>query len=317
MASPGNLAITDLATGTRATDALRSGARRLDPASIREVARQFEAMFLREVLRDMRAGSLADDVLGSSEGDMYQEMFDAQMASALSRGGGLGLARMLERQLLEHAARSPEAADGATPGDERSTAPDHAPAPTPAPALVAPAAERAPQAVHRDASRAPAAALPVESAESFVERLLPHARWAAEQLGVSPTAIIAQAALETAWGRRMPRTVDGRPSHNLFGIKAGASWRGASASAQTLEYADGVAVRGRAEFRAYDSLEDGLRDYVAVLSRNPRFRQALEAGTDALGFVAGLARSGYATDPSYAQKLKAVLASPLLRALAP
>ena len=85
MASPGNLAITDLATGTRATDALRSGARRLDPAAIREVARQFEAMFLREVLRDMRAGSLADDVLGSSEGDMYQQMFDAQMASSLAR----------------------------------------------------------------------------------------------------------------------------------------------------------------------------------------------------------------------------------------
>ena len=312
MASPGNLAITDLATGTRATDALRSGARRLDPAAIREVARQFEAMFLREVLRDMRAGSLGDDVLGSSEGDMYQQMFDAQMASALSRGGGLGLARMLERQLLEHAARTPQDADGSTPGDEPPATPSATPA------VVSPSPERAPQALHREAPRAPAAAAaPIESAESFVERLLPHARWAAGQLGVSPAAIIAQAALETAWGRRMPRTADGRPSHNLFGIKAGASWSGASASAQTLEYADGVAVRGRAEFRAYDSIEEGVRDYVAVLSRNPRFRQALSAGTDALGFVAGLARSGYATDPSYAQKLKAVLASPLLRVLAP
>ena len=312
MASPGNLTITDLATGTRATDALRSGARRLDPAAIREVARQFEAMFLREVLRDMRAGSLADDVLGSSEGDMYQQMFDAQMASALSRGGGLGLARMLERQLLEHAARMPQGADASKPGDQPPATPNATPA------VGVPLPERAPQAVHREAPRAPAgAAAPLESAESFVERLLPHARWAAGQLGVSPAAIIAQAALETAWGRRMPRTADGRPSHNLFGIKAGASWSGASASAQTLEYADGVAVRGRAEFRAYDSIEDGVRDYVAVLSRNPRFRQALSAGTDALGFVAGLARSGYATDPSYAQKLKAVLASPLLRVLAP
>lgn len=315
MASPGNLAVTDLATGTRATDALRSGARRLDPAAISEVARQFEAMFLREVLRDMRAGSLAEDVLGSSEGDMYQEMFDAQMASALSRSGGLGLARMLERQLLEHAARSPEAADGPARGEEQSAAPGHAP--VPAPAVTASLPERGSPVVHRDAPRTPAAAVPVESAQSFVERLLPHARWAAEKLGVSPAAIIAQAALETAWGRRMPLTADGRPSHNLFGIKAGASWGGASASAQTLEYADGVAVRGRAEFRAYDSIEEGVRDYVAVLSRNPRFRQALSAGTDALGFVAGLARSGYATDPSYAQKLKAVLASPLLRALAP
>ncbi|MFO1406038.1 MAG: flagellar assembly peptidoglycan hydrolase FlgJ [Steroidobacteraceae bacterium] len=311
---------TDLALGTRVGDPVRTGAQRMEPAAVREVARQFEAMFLREVLRDMRAGSLGEDVFGSSEGDLYQDMFDAQMASALSKGGGLGLARMLERQILEHAARTAPAGESATGAEEGAAAKDPAPAPGPAAAVPLEHPLERPRVQARDARRGTATA-PVaglgESAEAFVRELLPHARWAAAQLGVSPAAIIAQAALETAWGRRVPQTADGRPSWNLFGIKAGGPWRGASASASTLEYADGVAVRGRAAFRAYDSLEDGLRDYVNLLSGSTRFRQALDAGTDALAFVAGLARAGYATDPAYAEKLRAVLANPLLRAMSP
>jgi flagellar protein FlgJ len=156
-----------------------------------------------------------------------------------------------------------------------------------------------------------------ESAEAFVERLLPHARWAAAELGVPTAAIIAQAALESSWGRRMPRHADGRPSFNLFGIKAGSRWRGSSAVVSTLEYAGGVAVRGSAAFRAYDTLEDGVRDYVSTLLGNPRFRRALAPGGSAMDFFAGLAGAGYATDPRYAQKLRSVLASPLLRSLAP
>lgn len=301
---------TDVATTVRASDALRQGARRMDPTAIHEVARQFEALFLREVLADMRAGSLGEDVLGSTQGDVYQELFDAQMASALARGGGLGIARMLEKQLLAHAGATttaaPDASAASNAVDARAAA-----VPPPATGVVEPTDPDA----NKRAAREPAAL--GGTAEAFVARVLPHARWAAARLGIAPAAIVAQAALESAWGQRMPRTVDGRPSYNLFGIKAGGSWKGDSAVVPTVEFADGVAVRGRAAFRAYASLEDGVRDYVEMLAGSPRFRQALAAGADALGFLTGLARAGYATDPSYADKLRAVLASPLLKSLAP
>src|SRR5690606_21365231 len=89
------------------------------------------------------------------------------------------------------------------------------------------------------------------SRRHFVNALLPHARRAAERLGVDPKLLVAQAALETGWGASIPRRADGRSTHNLFGIKAGASWRGEKAGAWTLEVVGGVPERRRADFRAY------------------------------------------------------------------
>lgn len=311
-------AAADLAGSARAAGALHQAARRQEPAAIREVAQQFEALVLREVLRDMNAGSLAGDVSGSTGGDIYQQMWEAQMASALARGGGLGLGRMLERQLLERAVPGTvgsEAQSGAQQPAVPLQSVPHAWLETPVTGPVLPA--RVQERTEDPQPRTSVVAGLGESAEAFVERLLPHARWAAAELGVPAAAIIAQAALESSWGRRMPRHADGRPSFNLFGIKAGSRWRGSSAVVSTLEYADGVAVRGSAAFRAYDTLEDGVRDYVSTLLGNPRFRRALAAGGSARDFFAGLAGAGYATDPRYAQKLRSVLASPLLRSLAP
>lgn len=329
MASSASPASGLLATSARAVAALREGARQLDPAAIREVAQQFEALFLREVLEDVRSAALAGDVLGSKGGDFYQEIFDAQLAAALSRGRGIGLGRMIEAQLLRRtpggeAVAGP--APGATPGSalpgvpvsqaaQSVAAPHHVP-PRPVASTVPPAESGAAGRNGRTAQPALAQGI-AASAQEFVTSLLPHAQWAARELGIAPAAVIAQAALETAWGRRTPRHGDGQPSFNLFGIKAGDQWRGPRADVSTLEYVDGVAVRGRASFRAYPSLAEGVRDYVAVLKGSPRYRTALAAGANAREFVSALAQAGYATDPAYAGKLHAILASPLLRVIGP
>lgn len=141
--------------------------------------------------------------------------------------------------------------------------------------------------------------------QKFLDDILPHARAAARELGVDVKGIVAQAALETGWGTSHPADGSGS-SHNFFGIKAGASWRGASVSAETTEYVAGVAGREEARFRAYGSASESVSDYVRLLRDNPRYSAALGTGGDVRAFAEGLVRGGYATDPRYADKLVAV-----------
>ena len=146
-----------------------------------------------------------------------------------------------------------------------------------------------------------------ESPTDFVRQLWPHAREAARELGVAPEVLIAQAALETGWGRRMIQRADGGNSFNLFGIKADSSWQGDRAQVATIEYVGGVAERQRASFRAYSGLGESFSDYVQFLRSNPRYRQALEQVQDSESFVRGLQDAGYATDPNYADKILRIL----------
>jgi flagellar protein FlgJ len=125
--------------------------------------------------------------------------------------------------------------------------------------------------------------------------------------------MLAQAVLETGWGKRMARTANGSPSLNLFGIKADGNWEGARASANTVEFSGGVATQRRAAFRAYASIEDSVNDFANLLQASPRYRNALASGSTARAYVAGIRNSGYATDPDYANKLNEILNSSTFR----
>ena len=318
---------------------LRLGLRHQDPAALHAVACEFEAMFLREVLHSSHEGSLAEDSFGSGQGDFYRDIYDEQLANALARGGGIGLGKVIEQQLARAAGAPAASLSPPTPavGTDRSSLAPLAQAPSlaaaarawpgrRASALQATAAQAgdpepeavAPAAAGGDVDAAPSEAnAPPASPTEFVHQLLPYARAAAQDLGIAPAAILAQAALESNWGRRVPQQADGRTTFNLFGIKAGHTWSGPVASVSTLEFADGVAVRGRAAFRAYASLAEGVRDYVTMVKGSPRFRAALAAGRNAFGYLSALAEGGYSTDPAYAQKLHAILGGPLLRGIGP
>jgi flagellar protein FlgJ len=136
---------------------------------------------------------------------------------------------------------------------------------------------------------------------------LPAAEKAAAQLKLAPEALLAQAALETGWGKHVMRHADGSSSHNLFGIKAGGRWDGDKVRVATLEYRDGVAMRTREDFRAYDSWEESFQDYVRFVSGNPRYAEALQASSDAGTYFERLQAAGYATDPAYAEKINRIL----------
>jgi flagellar protein FlgJ len=265
-AAPRERASAPSATDFRQFAALRRGAEANDPATLREVARQFESIFTKMMLDSMRSASFGDPMFGSDQVDMYQDMMDDQLAVQLSQGRGLGLADMLIRQLSQGGAG---------------------------------AGAMAPQASNAGAS---GSASP-EQQQKFIDDMLPHATAAARELGVDARAIVAQAALETGWGTSRPADAGGG-SFNFFGIKAGASWRGPSVTADTTEYVGGEAGTERARFRAYGSVAENVADYVRVL-REPRYSEALGTGTDVRAFAAALQRGGYATDPHYADKLVA------------
>src|ERR1700728_1003348 len=217
-------------------DRLRASAARQDPQALREAARQFEGLFTAMMLKSMREASLGNGLGDSEESKTYQDMYDQQLSLQLAQGKGLGLADMLMQQLTRAqaahstAATSAPAAGAAGGGDAISTA----------------------QRV------------------IFVRALEPLAQSAGNSLGVAPDTPIAQAALETGWGRNMPTDSAGRSSANLFGIKAGDSWRGASVQATTTEYDQGTPVSTPAAFRSYGGAAPSVEDYISALRDSPR-----------------------------------------------
>ncbi len=144
--------------------------------------------------------------------------------------------------------------------------------------------------------------------QDFIARMTPHAQSASKATGVPADFIMGQAALESGWGKREIRNADGSSSHNLFGIKAGAGWKGKVAEVTTTEYHNGVASKQVARFRAYDSYAESFRDYASLLSANPRYAGAL-GQTNAVDFAQSLQQAGCATDPRYADKLAGVIGS--------
>lgn len=288
---------TDIYTDFDGFGKLRSEARQNSPEALRTAARQFESIFTQMMLKSMRDASLGDPMFDSQEGEMYRDMLDKQLSLSMSQGQGLGLAETLIRQL-----GGAPAASGGT-GD----APEAFPLTTPA--------------TSHPLQPAVPAAMPLppvsRSREDFVAALWPHAQRAGAELGVDPRAILAQAALESGWGQSVMRGRDGSSSHNLFGIKADARWRGETVTTRTLEYSGGVAERRTAAFRAYDSYETAFQDYVDFVRGNPRYRAALTSGGDAHGYARAIAAAGYATDPQYAQKISRIVNGETLnRALA-
>ncbi len=142
-----------------------------------------------------------------------------------------------------------------------------------------------------------------KSADEFIATMLPMAKEAAAKIGVDPSYLVAQAALETGWGKSIIRDSDGSSSHNLFGIKAAGGWQGDAARALTTEYKGGQAVKEAAKFRSYDSFQDSFNDYVSFLQNNDRYDDALDVTANPKQFVRELQQAGYATDPQYANKV--------------
>jgi flagellar protein FlgJ len=271
----------DTSAATTYTDINGLAALKRDPTSpqaISGVAAQVEALFLQMMLKSMRDATASDDP-DSNEMGMYQDMFDKQVALTISQHDDLGIGAILKRQLT---------------------------------------GKTAPAAPKTSSNGTAAAPVMAQTPAEFVNHVMPTIRRAATALGLNPLGLLAQAALETAWGQRMPRNADGSQSLNLFGLKAGEEWKGGRATADTIEFSNGVAAQRRTAFRAYGSIEDSVSDFANLLKNSPRYRDALAAGGDPQAYIESIGKSGYATDPAYGNKLNQILNSGTLQAaLAP
>lgn len=308
--------------------------------NLRKVAEQFESMFMNMMVKSMREANAVfgeDNPLNTNATKTYQDMYDNQLTIHMSENQGVGLADVLMRQLSPKAAPGPAAlaapmnAEGAAADQsallsQRRLAmvsryaalqQDSRPVSGAVPADQAeqPAAAeqlRARRIASEAVARPATAAARFDSPEDFVSTLLPMAEKAAQRLGVEPRYLVAQAALETGWGRSMIRNADGGNSHNLFGIKSHGGWQGEQASTMTHEYREGQRVQERASFRSYADFEQSFDDYVDFLQSNGRYQQALTQTADPEAFFRELQQAGYATDPQYARKV-----SQIARQLAP
>ena len=135
--------------------------------------------------------------------------------------------------------------------------------------------------------------------EAFLAAYTPVAKEVAEDLGVSYKIVLAQAALESGYGKSVK-------GNGLMGIKSHGDDR--SVDFTTHEVINGKKVKITDSFRAYDTPEDSIRGYGKFLKANSRYRHFLRAGAENEDAqLSALQSSGYATDPMYSQKLKNII----------
>ena len=291
-----DLSMAGLYTDFQGLAKLRLEARQQSPQALREAARQFESLFIHLMLKSMRNTVSEGSLLDNDQTRFYQSMYDQQLAVDLAQGGGIGLAELLYRQL----GGKPE-----TPAMPQSQ-------------TLLNAAYGASEAQHAKNVRSAVTAVDsaqgvAETPEQFIKALWPHAVNTGKRLGVAPQVLIAQAALETGWGRYTIQTSQGESSYNFFGIKADSRWQGRQVSKPSLEYKDGIAQHKQAVFRAYDSITASFADYADFITTNPRYRTALAQAHDPQAYLRGLQQGGYATDPHYADKILSIMSRDYFR----
>ncbi|WP_047681150.1 MULTISPECIES: flagellar assembly peptidoglycan hydrolase FlgJ [Xenorhabdus] len=289
---------------------------------LRQVAQQLEGVFVQMMLKSMRSSLPQDGMLSSDQTRFYTSMYDQQIAQDLSQKG-LGFADMIVKQ-FSNAIPNTTIPNTTIPNitiPNTNSAPSELAGTVPMPldneilhTLPKQALEQFLRRTMPDQSPNRAAqsktlpmtrSLPINSAR-FVSMLSVPAQIASQQSGIPHLLIIAQAALESGWGQREILTEEGKPSHNLFGIKAGKSWQGPVTQITTTEYIEGEPKIIRDSFRVYDSYLEAVTDYVKLLAENPRYAKVARSTTAEQGAYS-LQDAGYATDPGYAEKLVSLI----------
>ena len=299
---------------------------RVDPeAGVQGAAQQFEALFIQMMVKSMRDATPTSGLLESRDTTFYQSMFDQQWSQVMaSRGIGLAdaLVEQLHRQGVvgQPASNSDQELQALIAGIPRGTPRvlDSPLQPDSGNRLLPGSGYRfydELDAIHQQpVSSAPAtlaeaprpAASSHDHVERFMQTLAMPAQAASAATGVPAELILAQAALETGWGRHEIATQQGHNSYNVFGIKAGSQWQGKTTDIVTHEYVNGRRTQVVDTFRVYDSFEHAFTDYANLIGNNPRYAGVLQA-SNAEQAARELQRGGYATDPRYADKLVSVM----------
>ncbi len=321
-----------LAIDAKSIDDLHLMSKQNPDEALQKVAQQFEALFMNMLLKSMREATPKDGLFDSQQTQFFTQMYDQQLAQHISTKG-IGVADMMVQQLTR-TNHSPDAKTSISQTDailstiqsvnNSSLITDGHPndkskqlwlntqtssnAAVPSNKFISSVDELIANAQigNTQSNRS------LNHSTGFIDKLLPHAKTASLSTGIPPHFMLAQAALESGWGKHEIRHADNRPSYNLFGIKAGANWKGDVIETVTTEYVNGVPQKMVEKFRAYNSYAEGFKDYDKLLLDNPRYAKVLKSN-DAATFANGLQRAGYATDPLYADKIIRILNSDKLQ----
>lgn len=251
-----------------------------------EVAKQFEALFLQSMLKSMRMGEHFLDESSPFRGkdrETFQDMLDGQYASNIAGSKGIGLAAMLTKQLesVSEAQKSPSME------------------------LQRPGAMPAQQTTLLSQSTATNKDKPATTIDDFVKSIWPKAKAAASAIGLDPKLLMAQAALETGWGKFVTKDARGS-SNNLFNIKVGDHSEHDSVTVKTTEYIADTPIKMNASFRKYASVEESFNDYISLIKQDERYQGALASTSNPEIYVNELHKAGYATDPEYSTKILSI-----------
>jgi flagellar protein FlgJ len=255
-------------------------------AALEKIAQQFESIMLQTMLKTMREANdvfAEDSYFNSSEMKFHQDMFDHQLGLSLSQGKGLGIADAFIRQMKQQYLSV-----------EPNGLANHEPIPLDKPFKGRDKVDPSTIGIKKPIAMSP---------EDFVAKVKPYADKAAERLGVDSRVLIAQAALETGWGRHVIHRESGESSFNLFNIKAGSDWQQDQVSVSTIEFNQGVARHEQAQFRVYPDMAASFEDYTSFIGERQRYAGAVEKAENPYAYLKELQAAGYATDPDYVDKV--------------
>lgn len=297
-------------------------------AALQSAAKQFEAIFMQMLLKSMRSAQEvleSDSPFNSQSTKFYRDMHDQQLSLELSDNGSLGLSDLIVRQLggdsdkftphtilrsdgklssrpssLETDNKVPDSFPLINLNEKKSQLDNYDDASLDIPIV--------PTSTMTEKNRSfGTSETSYQQPKDFVTALVEPAKKVQEQLNVPFAVVIAQAALETGWGKKIIQTENGNSSNNLFNIKADGRWQGDKTHKETLEFEQGAMVKKKEPFRVYESVKESIDDYVSFLSSGSRYQDALEKASDVEHFLQGLQSAGYATDPQYAEKIMGTL----------
>lgn len=316
-----------LAVDAKSIDDLHLMAKRNPQQALHKAAQQFEALFMNMLLKSMREATPKDGMFDSQQTQFFTQMYDQQLAQHLSTKG-IGIANILVKQLgRTEGSIEPQTSISQADAILSSINAVNPPSP-PKNGHPEDISGQLWSSMHNSKKTEQMTStnevfitpIQIESqltksfnrSTDFINMLLPHAKMASQSTGIPSHFMLAQAALESGWGKHEIRRDDNSPSYNLFGIKAGSSWKGDTVEKVTTEYINGIPQKIVDKFRAYNSYAEGFNDYARLLLDNPRYAKVLES-SDFAGFATGLQRAGYATDPKYAEKLIRIINSEAMR----
>lgn len=276
---------------------------------LRAAAQQFESLFVKMLMTSMRKANEEfgkGGIFDSNEMKFYQEMFDNQISLTMSQGKGLGLADAMVRQLspAHSESNTHDQFMNSSHSIKQRVRQSSAMKPLPVPQLHEDESQH--DSVHELQKTDPESTIGgrlFKTAEDFVQTLYPIFSQVANKLSIDPKIMLAQAALETGWGKFIMHDQQGNFSNNLFSIKADNRWDGDKITVNTLEYREGIANKEKAAFRLYDSFSASVHDFVNFIANNGRYQKALHVKENAEQFISELQQAGFATDPHYADKV--------------